>query len=78
MGKMRNMLTGVLVGLSVFWQTWVKAQEVRTSKALTKNLSSELKNPNKTQEQTIPFPQAMQAWEKQQEDIVKKSSILNE
>ena len=78
MGKMRNMLTGVLVGLSVFWQTWVKAQEVRTSKALKETLSSELKNPNKTQEQTIPFPQAMQAWEKQQEDIVEKSSILNE
>ena len=78
MGKIRNMLTGVLVGLSVFWQTWVKAQEVRTSKALKETLASKREKSNKTQEQTIPFPQAMQEWEKQQEDIVKKSSILNE
>ena len=57
------MLTGVLVGLSVFWQTWVKAQEVRTSKALTKNLVSNWKNSNETQKQTIDFQQARKSWE---------------
>ena len=75
---MRNTLTAALVGLSVVWSNPVEAQEMGTSEALKETLASELKNPNKTQEQTIPFPQAMQAWEKQQEDIVKKSSILNE
>ena len=55
MGKMRNMLTGVLVGLSVFWQTWVKAQEVRTSKALKETLASKGEKSNKTHEQMIDF-----------------------
>mgnify|MGYP002746914473 CR=1 FL=1 len=78
MGKMRNMLTGVLVGLSVVWSNPVKAQEMGTSEALKETLASKGEKSNKTQEQMIDFPQAMQAWEKQQEDIVEKSSILNE
>ena len=63
------MLTGVLVGLSVFWQTWVKAQEVRTSKALKETLASKRENSNKTEEKTTDFQQVRKSWEPQQENM---------
>ena len=76
------MLTGVLVGLSVFWQTWVKAQEQTTSEALTKNLVSNWKNSNETQKQTIDFQQARRSWEERKtaeaKNVVGENLILDE
>ena len=82
MGKMRNMLTGVLVGLSVFWQTWVKAQEVRTSKALKETLASKGEKSNKTQEQMIDFQQVRKLWEERKtveaKNVAGENLILDE
>ena len=76
------MLTGVLVGLSVFWQTWVKAQEQTTSEALTKNLVSNWKNSNETQKQTIDFQQARRSWEERKtaeaKNVAGENLILDE
>ena len=82
MGKMRNMLTGVLVGLSVFWQTWVKAQEVRTSEALKETLASKRENSNKTEEKTTDFQQARKLWEERKtaeaKNVAGENLILDE
>lgn len=76
------MLTGVLVGLSVFWQTWVKAQEVRTSKALKETLASKGEKSNETQKQTIDFQQARRSWEERKtaeaKNVAGENLILDE